>query len=219
MSETIEYEDLSEKVYRRLLELILDGELAPGERLRQEELSSRLGVSRTPLLFALTRLKKEMLVEFVPRKGAFVRCLDKEEILNLFDIRIRLETLGARGAALSPSDVELQELRAGLDRYRGAISGGDFKRLAKADFDFHQGIMRMSGNELLIDLVESHHIVFLANQRGIILKPERSLADHETILAAIARRDPAAAEVAMDGHLSRAREAWAAAPEIGGAAP
>jgi len=210
MVEAIEYEDLTEKVYVRIRELIISGELEPGSKLLQEELSARLGISRTPLLAAFSRLAKEMLVEFVPRRGAFVRKLSKKEILDLFDIRTRLEPLGALGAASAASPKDIEELAESLERFKSAVADSSPHSIRQADFDFHILIMKLSGNSLLFDLVESHNLVCMANQRGIILKPERSLADHVQIFQSIATRNPRSAEAAMRRHLSAARAAWAA---------
>lgn len=216
MSDTIEHEDLADKVYNRLKSMILEGELAPGEKLRQEELSARLGVSRTPVVTAISRLSREVLVEILPRRGARVRLLSRQEILDLYDIRIRLEPLGARQAAVRRPAAGLAQLAESLEAFRAAIAADDLRERKRTDFGFHMGIMKMSGNFLLCDIVESHNLVFVANLRGIILAPATSLADHEAMLAAIGAGDPAAAERAMKRHLQAARDAWAAAPEIGG---
>ncbi|HKJ84610.1 MAG TPA: GntR family transcriptional regulator, partial [Spirochaetia bacterium] len=72
----VDYEDLSGQVYRMLKHMILVGELKTGEKLRQDDLAERLGVSRTPLLSAFSKLEKEMLVELIPRRGAFVKQYD-----------------------------------------------------------------------------------------------------------------------------------------------
>ena len=93
--EAARFEDLAEQVYRTLRDMILVGTLAPGQKLRQEALSETLGVSRTPLLAAFSKLEKEMLVELVPRRGAFVKRLSAAELLQLYDVRLRLEPLGA----------------------------------------------------------------------------------------------------------------------------
>ncbi|TVR06400.1 MAG: GntR family transcriptional regulator, partial [Spirochaetaceae bacterium] len=93
----VEYEDLAQRVYKLLKQMILQGELCSGQRLPQDELAERLGVSRTPLLSAFSKLEREMLVETVPRRGSFVRAYSSEELLNIYDIRLRLEPLGARG--------------------------------------------------------------------------------------------------------------------------
>ena len=164
MNATIEYEDLAEKVYRSIKLMILEGELAPGEKLRQQEIALRLGVSRTPLAAAFSKLEKEMLVELLPRRGAMVRALLSRELLDLYDIRIRLEPLGAYEAAQAvagkrPSPYSgtkgKEKLEIALVAYREAVATDISREIKRADYDCHQTSVELSGNELLQRLIMS----------------------------------------------------------------
>ncbi|MDP3177067.1 MAG: GntR family transcriptional regulator [Spirochaetaceae bacterium] len=215
MSGIIEYEDLAEKVYKSLKEMILDGQLSPGEKLRQEELSEKLGVSRTPLAAAFSKLEKEMLVELLPRRGARVRSLSYSELMDLFEVRSRIEPLGAWRAAQAVAEgaIDAGPIRIALAAYRAAIEDGSSPAIKRADYEFHLALMRLGGNEALYRIVSSFNIVFISNQRGLLKPALQSLAEHEELAAAVERGDAQAAEAIMVHHLDGARRALLARVE------
>ena len=201
----VEYEDLSQRVYRELKERILKGELRSGEKLLQDELAESLGVSRTPLLSALSKLEKEMLVETKPRRGAFVRQLTHDEFVHIYDIRLRLEPLGAAEAAQNATDeatTELTRITREFDRLAGTTVEGGIK---EGDYHFHMKIMEMSRNRLLHNIISSFNIILIANLEGLTKDPRLSSSQHLEILDAIQRRDSDGAEAAMERHLGESR--------------
>lgn len=208
MNTSIAYEDLAEKVYKSLREMILSGALAPGEKLWQAELSQRLGVSRTPLAAAFSKLEKEMLVELLPRRGARVRRLSHRELVDLYDVRLRIEPLGAARAAQAVAEGAYppRVIEDALAIYRAAILSGDPSAIKRADYEFHLLIMQMSGNDALYRIVSSFNIVFICNQLGLLKPSSRSLEEHEALARAIAAGDAATAEAVMMRHLTEARE-------------
>ena len=203
----VDYEDLSQRVYKALKEMILNGDLHAGERLAQDELARKLGVSRTPLLSAFTKLEREMLVQTVPRRGTYVRTFSRRELLDVFEIRLRLEPLGARGAAEHATAEQVEELAALTQRYEKTVASGAADRARHEDLEFHTLIMRMSGNAFLSTFVESSNIILIANVQGLIKPPEESLAEHRKLLEAIRVRDAESAETLMYRHLESSRSA------------
>jgi len=204
-SERIESEDLGRRVYRILKELIIDGELAAGEKLAQQKLAARLGVSRTPLLSAFSRLEQENLVQTVPRRGAFVRSYTGEELLHIYDIRCRLEPLGARDAALAANASDLAVLRRLLTDFDAAAAADDAHALKRADFAFHMELMRCSGNRFLYDMLSTFNIIIIANTTGLLKPAAQSDREHHELLDALESRDPQRADRIMFEHLSGAR--------------
>src|SRR3989304_3577192 len=95
----LEPENLDDKIYARLKALIAERRMLPGERILQDRLARQMGVSRTPLVNALKRLAQERLVEWVSRRGIYVRRFTKREMARLFEVREALEGLSARLAA------------------------------------------------------------------------------------------------------------------------
>ncbi len=94
----IEYQDLSYEVYKRLKAMILANEFEPGQKLKQEEIATMLGVSRMPLHKAFQILENEMLVENLPRRGFYVTKIDINQLIDAFECREALEGVAVRRA-------------------------------------------------------------------------------------------------------------------------
>jgi DNA-binding GntR family transcriptional regulator len=200
------FEDLAEQVYRTLRDMILAGELVPGQKLIQEALSERLGVSRTPLLAAFSKLEKEMLVELVPRRGAFVKRLSPAELVQLYEVRLRLEPLGAFEAAQHVDSKGRQVLDELLENYRAAVESGVAQAVRLADYRFHMAIMSMAGNTVLERILSSFAIVSKSNQRGLMKPAAKSLEEHESLRDAIKSGNAELSESLMREHLTEARD-------------
>lgn len=201
----IEYEDLNQQVHALLKRMILTGELKPGQHLAQDDLAERLGVSRTPLLSALSKLEREMLIESKPRRGNFVRSYSRLELLNIYDIRLRLEPLGTHDATRNGTDDELDEVEHLTKEYEQAVAIGDPGQIKSKDYEFHMLLMHMSRNTFLYNIVSSNNIVLIANVRGLLKDPKESLAQHRSIVAALRSRDPDMAEEQMYHHIFTSR--------------
>ncbi len=214
----VEYEDLAQRVHKLLKQMILQGVLKCGQRLAQDELAERLGVSRTPLLSALSKLEREMLVETIPRRGSFVRSYTHQELINIYDIRLRLEPLGARGAAEQATDGEIEELKQITDRYQQVIATGDPGQIKEHDYDFHMLLMRMSRNTFLHSIISSNNIILIANIQGLLKDPAESLAQHRSIVAAVGSRDADFSEEQMYHHLFTSRATLLHSAVVNGAA-
>jgi len=197
----VKHIDLSEKVYSTLKNMILNDELKSGEKLNQEKLAQKLGVSRTPLLSAFSKLEKEILIEIIPRRGAFVKKLNYNEFLELYDIRARLEPLGAYEAAKHTTAYEVKRLSKILDNFKRNILPYSSKYLSKIDYDFHMAIMKMSKNNLLFKMISSYNIIILSNLEGLLKDPHQSLEEHIKIYNAIKEHNADLADKMMFSHL------------------
>ena len=197
----IKHLDLSEKVYYALKNMILNDELKSGEKLNQEKLAQKLGVSRTPLLSAFSKLEKEILVEIIPRRGAFVKKLNYNEFLELYDIRARLEPLGAYEAAKNTTTHEIKRLSKILDDFKKNITKYSSNNIVKIDYDFHMAIMKMSKNNFLFKMISSYNIILLSNLEGLLKDPHQSLEEHITIYNAIKEHNADLADNMMFSHL------------------
>ncbi|HEX5571243.1 MAG TPA: GntR family transcriptional regulator, partial [Ktedonobacterales bacterium] len=146
---TIESASLRERVYRALRDALVAGELAPGERLRDQELAARLGVSRTPVREALQRLEDEGLVETAPRALTRVAPLDAVAARESFPVVAALHALGARHGVARLSAADIAEMRAANEELAGAIAALDpatVRRAIAADDRFHGVLLRAAGN-------------------------------------------------------------------------
>lgn len=139
---------LVETVTGRLRDDILSGELAPGDRIVEEQLTRRFGISRAPLREALRLLGQQGLVEHLPRRGVRVATLSETEVDELFELRDALERY-AITVALRRLDLDLAGLDAALDMLAGAADAGDGLLAAAAHRRFHLALVELAGHRHL----------------------------------------------------------------------
>lgn len=200
-----------DRIYQQLLEAIVRGDIAPNERLRESELSTELGISRGPLREALHRLESRRLVRKVPHVGAQVVGVERQELIELYQIRENLESLACELAAKNMSDEALQELGAVLARHERYLDdqNDQFYIQQEGDLDFHFNIIQASGNRWLISLLcdELYQRVRMfrfqsAHRRG---RPRQALEEHQRIFEALQQRDGELASLLMKRHIRSAR--------------
>lgn len=193
--------------YERLLQEVLRGEILPGEALTEMALAERLQVSRTPVREALTRLEQDGLVQRTSR-GMVVRERSPEEILDIYEVRILLETDAARLAAERRSSLDVFTLR----RIAGELEQMDISdpdARADANRDFHHAIWRAAHSEPIWDLlrrVDMHLARYPTTTLAYPGRWETSLNEHRLLVAAIEERDGEKAAQASTGHFTAARD-------------
>ena len=190
--------------YRRLLEEIRHGDLAPGQRLREIEIAERLGISRTPVREAIRQLEGDGLVVHLPRQGATVRTLDYAEIMELYEMRVVLEGTAARLAARSASNVELAELHSLNDDLEQAGHG---RAAFELNRQFHLTLLDAAKNRFLVKAANALQKTMLILGTTTLIEPERAkeaVLEHRRILGALDSRDGNAAEAEMRAHIEAA---------------
>lgn len=193
--------------YRRLLDEIRSGALAPGARLRETELAERLGISRTPVREAIRQLEADGLVVHLPRQGASIRTLDHAEVVELYEMRAVLEGTAARLAARAASGVELGELAA-LNAELEAVPAGPQAR--EVNRQFHRMMIEAARNRFLVKSISALQKTLLILGPTTLLEPARAtaaVAEHAAVLDALMARDGAGAEAAMRAHVEAALSA------------
>ena len=191
--------------YRQLLDEIREGRLMPGDRLRETELATRLGVSRTPIREAIRQLETDGLVAHVPRIGASVRQLDYAEVMELYEMRAVLEGTAARLAARAASEVEMQELIVLNDQLAEAGNSPEAARLNRI---FHATLLDAAKNRFLSRSMLSLQKALLIlgpSQLSNTARSAEAVEEHRRIMVALAARDGAAAEVEMRAHIEAAQ--------------
>lgn len=189
---------------------ILSGEFARGQRLREEELAERVGVSRTPVREALRRLDAEGLIDFTPNRGARVTAWSGRELEDLYEARALLEGYGARLAAARITTEELDEL-ALIAEKMAALAEIDPKpadELTTLNGRFHRTIVQASRNSQLDSLVRGLMDVPLIYRTFQRYSPERMRAaqfHHNELVNALRARDGEWAESVMRAHILAAR--------------
>ena len=198
-----------------LRQAILSGDVAPGQRLVEEELAGLLKVTRASLRAALIDLAAEGLVERVPNRGARVRVVSPAEAIAITECRMALEALCAVKAAQNVTDdeaVRLRELGAELKR---AVGDGNPLKYSELNRELHRRVGVISGQTVAVGLLERLHAQIVRHQFQLALRPgrpERSLGEHLAIIDAIADRQPDKADLAVRRHLSSVIEALRATP-------
>ncbi len=189
-------------------EAIIDGRLAPGERLKEEELAGELGISRTPIREALAVLQAEGLVDTAPNKGATVRAHDAEDLDDLYRLRALLEGYAASRAAAKMEPEQVAELFASCERFE-ALADGDVSPLVKENVHFHSTIVDAAASGRVAELVRKVIELPLVYRSYIWYSPEQrriSAHFHRQIAVAIEARDTDRAESLMKEHVFEARD-------------
>lgn len=192
-------------------ELILHGELPPGARLGEVELAERLGVSRTPVREALSRLAAERLVEIVPNRGARVASWTVEEMEGVFDLRVALEPRLSAFAVprATAADVDaLEELAERMSQLGTPGPDQDLDAVVPLNRAFHDRLVALAAQPALAAALAGavHAPIVLRNFHsydGASLR--RSLAHHHEIVGAVRAGDPVWAEAVMTAHIRNAR--------------
>jgi DNA-binding GntR family transcriptional regulator len=157
---------LTSRVYERLLQMIVAGELTPGCSLRESDLAARLGVSRTPVREALHRLEEYGLVAMRPNHGAVVRRLGREEVIAIHQVREAMEGLACELACgrLTPEDLaRLDDL---AEAAREPHAPNHFEAFDRFDAELHATVAARSGNPLLVrEIVKLHRISMLVHDQ------------------------------------------------------
>lgn len=145
---------LDEFVYEWVRDRIIDGTLPTGSRIRERELAEELQVSRIPVREAFPRLESEGYIKSLHRRGVVVAPMELSDVVELFAVRLSLEVLAARLAAMQCAEgVSGESLIRRLGEAEAAISGGDRDEIAEATSAFHDEIVALSGNSLLQTLM------------------------------------------------------------------
>ncbi len=197
----------AERAYQDLRQRILDGRLPSGLRIKEIEIARDLGISRTPVRDALSRLNSEGLLDVRPNFGATVVVWSEDEIAVMFRIRSMLEPFAAEVAASAITDDEIAELRGLCDRMEEAVRrerGRDLAVLSEANARFHKVIIDASRSERLARLITLAVDAPLTRRifsRYSSEEIQRSMRHHREILDALSHRDSAWAASAMRTHI------------------
>lgn len=195
---------------------ILNGSIAPGQRLRQEDIAERLGGSRLPVREALRMLAAEGLVQMEPNKGARVPFLDPGEVETLYRMRERLEPLALAESLPKLGAADLDQIDAIQQRIEAGVDVGEFLAL---DREFHFATYVGCSDEYLMASVDRLWNATQHYRRAFMTRtgPGRAWivnAEHRLLMEAIERQDAEDAELYLLGHIRRTRKELARHPEI-----
>jgi DNA-binding GntR family transcriptional regulator len=200
---------LRQSVYDALIDLIVGGELPPGQHMVETDLARQLGVSRQPIREALHRMEAEGWVDLRPSQGAFVHVPTDQEVDELLDVRALLEAETARLAARAASPEQVARLREICAEGQAAADAGDLSRAVAVNDTFHAEIAAAAGNSVLAELADivgrrvQWYYRMVAPERG-----HGSWPEHAELIDAIEASDADRAQLLARKHTERTRDAY-----------
>jgi len=200
---------IRQKVYHHIREEILSGAIAPKERLIEAKIAEEIGTSRTPVREALHNLELEKLVACIPRVGYVVRGMDREEVEQICEIRVAIDSLAIAWAAQKARGKLVSDLKKNIVSQKKQIAHGNLKAYVELDALFHEIIARLSGSDRLLELSQTlrrHMLRYRIQCIYMTETAERSMEGHERILDAIERGDTQEIAAAVKKHLIQARD-------------
>lgn len=205
----IQRRTLHDELVDRLRHMIVEGDLKPGEKLSEKDLSAFFGVSRTPLREALKVLGKEGLVSLVPNRGATVSKLTMADLEEAFPIMGALESVSGELACAHITDAEIAKLERLHNEMVEKYRTGDLKNYFKLNENIHSLILDAARNPTLSEMQRSlsgriRRARYMANMSAE--RWARAVAEHEAILEALKERDGAKLGAILKTHLANKLE-------------
>jgi len=199
---------LTAAVKDEISSLILSGQLVAGQKLTEQELAERLGVSRGPVREALLGLEEAGLVRLAKNRGMYVREISAEEAGDLYEVRAGLEGWAGRILAPKITDAQVAQLRAMVAEMSESIVRNDLNAYFPQNIRFHEVIVEMTGNVKLVMLYRR-----IINEMHLIRRHElaasgmrRSVQEHADIVSALETRSGVHAAAVMEAHVLGGRE-------------
>jgi len=196
----------ADRAYAALKSVILSLDIyeKPGDvRLDERQLASDLGISRTPVREAMAQLEREGFVRSVPRRGIYVVRKTKQEVIELITAWAALESMAARLITQNAADEEIATLHRMFTKFENGELHARLDEYSEVNIEFHQSIIRMSRNRVLIDLAENlftHMRMIRRKTIGEEDRADRSIRDHLNIIQALEARDTERAEDLVRNH-------------------
>jgi DNA-binding GntR family transcriptional regulator len=200
---------LHDQVAARLRAMLVEGEIAPGAKLNERELSEQLNVSRTPLREAIKRLGAEGLVDLLPGRGAVAVKLSEADVLHTFEVLAGLEGQSGALAAERITDEELSEVRALHYEMMASVARGDLSAYYRLNALIHTAINNAAKNPLLVRTYAAinarvQSLRFSTNQN--LENWRRAVKEHEMMIDALSARDAAALRQVLIDHVDNKRD-------------
>ena len=199
-------ETFKDKAYQALRDVIVTSGVYRSRsdiRLDERQLAQDFGISRTPVREAMAQLEREGFVRSVPRRGIYVVRKTKHEVIEMITAWAALESMAARLITKNATDDEIAVLRKMFATFEDGAVRAHLDEYSDVNIEFHQTIIRMSENVVLIDLAENlftHMRMIRRKTIGEMDRADRSISDHMNIIEALEARDTARAEELVRNH-------------------
>ncbi|MGB4440240.1 MAG: GntR family transcriptional regulator [Sedimentibacter sp.] len=186
---------LKDKAYELIKERLLSGKIKPGERIREDLLAEEISMSRTPVREAINQLSAEGFVCQVARKGIFATEISREELKDIIEIRVLLETYAAKVCCSKITESQINELEDIFNKLKNALLNQDKEKYGMFDGLFHKKIGKFTGNKKLSTVINDieDSVIFCRRMDVYNIRhkytEEDSIKQHEDILLAIKNRN------------------------------
>lgn len=207
---SIDQNALSQQIYERLKANVLNGSFTFNERLSTEDLAAHFQVSAMPVRDALKLLEADGLVEIVPRRGAFVTSVGREDVEEIFQIRQIIECAAVENLAFL-ADAIIEQLRTVLQQMEALRVGesySEYPQYVQLDARFHSLIVAIPGNTRLSELYQGLHWpiqLLLVLSKSEHQRARQTMDEHGAIVDALVARDVIKAQRVISTHLRNAK--------------
>jgi DNA-binding GntR family transcriptional regulator len=199
-------ESSADRAIAVIRQAIIDGTFPGESMLSESQLASQLGMSRTPVRTALARLQDEGWIRIYPKTGALVRGLTAEDVADIVDARVMLETSGVTRATPQVRARLAVDLLPAIQEQRQVLAAGDMQRFVELSVEFHGAFLEVGGNPYLIDLGERlsdrQRQMLFAHQDTMRRRSAHIIDEHEHLLDCLRADDPARFDQVLRAHLS-----------------
>lgn len=194
----------SQLAAEEIRDLIESGTLEPGARVNAEELAESLQISRTPVRDALQDLKTEGLVEILPRRGIFVRRISRDEVHDVYEIKLSIEPVAAGWAAERGDDADREKLTSLVEELTASATTSDVKSCAGWVDEIHNLLFQMARSDVLSDVYRVFHARVKLLRHLNMGQPgrlEASVEQHRTVVQHVVKGESREARDAMHRHM------------------
>ncbi|MEU8660906.1 GntR family transcriptional regulator [Actinoplanes philippinensis] len=196
----------AERAYQVIRDGILNGVHPAGTMLGEEALAAEIGVSRTPVRSALTRLQDEGWIVVYPKRGALVQGLSERAVADLEDARLMLESAGASRAGAAARGLLAQRLRESIERQRAAFDAGDLRQFIELTVGFHRAFVEAADNDILLELndrlADRQRFLLFSKGDRLLARSTEILAEHEILVDLLHSGDADGFTDALRRHLA-----------------
>ncbi|GAA2358106.1 GntR family transcriptional regulator [Dactylosporangium salmoneum] len=196
----------AERAYQAIRDGILNGVHPAGTMLGEEALATEIGVSRTPVRSALSRLQDEGWIVIYPKRGALVQGLSERAVADLEDARLMLESTGASRAGAEIRDELAERLRESIAAQREAFRTRDVRRFIELTIRFHRAFVEAAGNDVLLELndrlADRQRFLLFSKGDRLLARCDDIVAEHEELVERLRTGDAAGFTDALRQHLA-----------------
>ena len=183
--ELIERSSLSAKTYNLIKKLIISRKISG--KFGLDQIANMIGVSKTPVISAITRLEAEGVILNIPYKGYSIKEHSKKEIEDIFELRILFESLGIEKLIENITEKEIKKLKKFLDEFENYYKKNDISKYRELDYKFHRYIVEQTKNNVIINQYNNQIVV--PAMIDTLLSIDKSIKHHREIIDSILKRN------------------------------